>query len=149
MAAAILVASDDVRPGQARRPAHALRRLGLGAWLLVLLLASFAAPAQRVEGDRAVAGDMYSAEVEVRSQADEERGMAFARALAQVLGKLSGDAASASRPGVSQELRHAEQYVRSYDYRQDEGVSATGASALPSSFTKRTSKAETSEPAYT
>ena len=45
--------------------------------------------------------------------------------MAEVLAKLTGDAGVASRPGVADELRNAGDYVAGYDYRQDEGVSAT------------------------
>ncbi|MCF7222462.1 DUF2066 domain-containing protein [Marilutibacter chinensis] len=83
--------------------------------------------AQRVEGDRVQADDIYTAEVVVRGQGEAERRSAFARGLAQVLGKLSGDSAAASRPGVGQELRRAEEFVTGYDYRQDEGISSSGA----------------------
>lgn len=92
-----------------------------------LLLASFTAAAQRVEGDRARAEGIYATEVQVNGQGETERNTAFARALAQVLGKLSGDRGAASRPGVGQELRQARTYVESYDYRQDEGLGPTGA----------------------
>jgi hypothetical protein len=92
-------------------------------WLLL------AAPAlaQRVEGDRAAASGVYEAEVPVNSQTETERNNGFARALAQVLAKISGDRAATGRPGVGQELRRAKEYVEGYDYRQDQGVSATGA----------------------
>lgn len=94
----------------------------------MLLLASFAASAQRVEGDRAQAEGAYSAEVPVGGQSENERNGAMARALAQVLSKMSGDRTAASRPGVGQELRRAKDYALGYDYRQDEGVSqSTGA----------------------
>jgi hypothetical protein len=83
--------------------------------------------AQRVEGDRAGAQGTYEAEVPVKGQGEAERNAGFARALAQVLGKLSGDRSAAGRPGVGQELRHAKDFVKGYDYRQDEGLSATGA----------------------
>lgn len=106
------------------------RLLGMSTWLLAALLgllaASGAAFAQRVEGDRAEAAGMYAAEITVRSQSEAEREAGFARALAQVLGKLSGDRNAPQRPGVSQELRRAGQYVEGYDYRQDEGVSSRG-----------------------
>lgn len=92
-----------------------------------LAWASFAASAQRVEGDRAQAEGIYATEVQVNGQGEAERNTAFARALAQVLGKLSGDRGAASRPGVGQELRQARTYVKAYDYRQDEGVGPTGA----------------------
>src|SRR5690606_28306360 len=98
------------------------------AWVLsAALLVAGAASAQRVEGDRAAAQGPYEAEVPVRSQTETEREAGFARALAQVFGKLSGDRGIASRPGVGQELRRAASYVEHYDYRQDESVGASGA----------------------
>lgn len=104
-----------------------------GRWGAVLLaagclLASSAAVAQRVEGDIARAEGPYETEVVVRNQSESERTRAFARALSQVFSSISGDADIASQPGVGQEMRRASEYVRSYDYRQDEGVSpVTGA----------------------
>jgi hypothetical protein len=97
------------------------------AWLV--LVAAFAPPvyAQRVEGDRAGARGLYEAEVNVNGQGAGERNTGFARALSQVLGKLTGNRSVAGLPGVGQELRHAADYVKTYDYRQDEGRSATGA----------------------
>src|SRR3546814_2710975 len=103
------------------------RRARTAICMTVLLLASFAAIAQRTEGDRAAARGVYAAEVEVNSQGAGERNAAFARALSQVLGKLSGNRNAASIPGIGQELRRAERYVDGFDYRQDEGVSARGA----------------------
>lgn len=100
---------------------RAIRMVGVAALWLVAGLAS----AQRVEGDRASAQGSYQAEVSVRSQGESERNAGFARALMQVLNKISGDRNSASRPGVGQELRGAKQYVEGYDYRQDEGISPT------------------------
>ena len=73
----------------------------------VLLAASFGASAQRVEGDRARAEGIYATEVTVNGQGETERNAAFARGLAQVLGKLSGDRGAASKPGVGNELRQA------------------------------------------
>lgn len=98
-----------------------------GFWLAALLLASFTATAQRVEGDRAGAQGPYEAEVNVNGQGEGERNTGFARALSSVLAKLSGIRSVAGQPGVGQELRRAKEYVRSYDYRQDEGVGPTGA----------------------
>ena len=95
--------------------------------LAALALCSGGVLAQRVEGDRVSARGVYSAEVSVNGQGEGERNAAFARGLAQVLGKLSGDSGAASQPGVRQELRRAGEYVTGYDYRQDEGVSASGA----------------------
>jgi len=98
-----------------------------GFWLAALLLASFTATAQRVEGDRAGAQGPYEAEVNVNGQGEPERNTGFARALSTVLGRLSGNRSVAGQPGVGQELRRAKDLVKSYDYRQDEGVGPTGA----------------------
>jgi hypothetical protein len=100
------------------------------ALALAALLAASPGPAaaQRVEGDRASAQGVYQAEVQVRSQGEADRRAGFARALGQVFAKLSGDRNAAGRPGIGDELRHAGDYVDSFDYRQDEGVSpSTGA----------------------
>src|SRR5690606_33544505 len=56
-----------------------------------------------------------------------ERNGAFARGLLQVLQRVTGDRAINGKPGVGEELRRAKDYVDKYDYRQDEGVSASGA----------------------
>lgn len=92
-----------------------------------LLFACFTATAQRVEGDRVAAQGPYAAEVSVNGQGEAERNAGFARALTQVLARLSGDRNVAGFPGVGQELRQARSYVDGYDYRQDEGVGPTGA----------------------
>lgn len=81
----------------------------------------------RTEGDVASAQSPYQAEVPVNSQSDADRNGALARALGAVLGKLSGDRSAMTRPGVAQALRSAKDMVESYDYRQDQSVSATGA----------------------
>jgi uncharacterized protein len=94
--------------------------------ILLLVLASVAS-AQRVEGDRPGAEGLYAAEVPVTSQTAAAREAGFTRALAQVLGKLSGDRNVVGRPGVGRELRRAKDMVEGYDFRQDEGRSATGA----------------------
>ncbi len=123
----------DTTPGwpdanAGRKPGLRWLRLGRAALCATaLLLASFAVSAQRVEGDRAEARGVYAAEVEVNSQGAGERDAAFARALAQVLGKLSGNRNAASTPGIGQELRRAGHYVDGFDYRQDEGRSSSGA----------------------
>jgi hypothetical protein len=81
----------------------------------------------RTEGDVASARGAYEAEVPVNSQSDSDRNGALARALGSVLAKLSGDRSAMTRPGVAQALRNAKDYVESYDYRQDQGTSASGA----------------------
>ena len=113
--------------------------LGLG---LACAVAVPQAHAQRVEGDRAAASGVYEAEVPVNNQTDTERNNGFARALAQVLAKISGDRSATGRPGVGQELRRAKEYVEGYDYRQDQGVSATGASTFKSVLVVRFDRAK-------
>jgi len=92
-----------------------------------LLLASFATAAQRVEGDRVAAQGPYAVEVPVNGQGEAERNTGFARALAQVLSRLTGNRNAAGQPGVGQEMRRAREFVEGYDYRQDEGVGPSGA----------------------
>lgn len=122
------------------------RLLRMSTWLLAALLglslASGTAFAQRMEGDRAAAVGLYAAEIPVRSQGESEREAGFARGLAQVLGKLSGDRNAAQRPGVSQELRRAAQYVEGYDYRQDEGVSSRGSPTFTTTLVVRFRQAD-------
>ena len=54
-----------------------------------------------------------------------------------MLGKLTGNRSVAGLPGVGQELRRAAEYVKSYDYRQDEGRSATGAPTFTTTLVVR------------
>jgi hypothetical protein len=115
----------------------------------VLLLVGSGAAAQRVEGDRAGAQGMYAAEVPVNGQGAAERNGAFARALVQVLAKISGDRGAASRPGVGQELRRAKDFVDGYDYRQDEGISASGAPSFRTTLVVRFDAAKVNEVAST
>ncbi|GAA4860998.1 DUF2066 domain-containing protein [Luteimonas vadosa] len=112
----------DKEPGMARCR-------WMAAWVVALGLAVLPglAAAQRMEGDVARADGLYSAEVPVTSQTASARQAGFARALVQVLAKLSGDKNVAGRPGVGRELRHASDFVDGYDFRQDEGRSASGA----------------------
>lgn len=106
-------------------------------WTALALLPAGTALAQRTEGDRAAASGAYQAEVAVRNQTDGERDKAFARALAQVLGNVTGDRTAAQRDGMREELARADEYVDSYDYRQDEGVSATGAPSFQTTLVVR------------
>jgi hypothetical protein len=106
---------------------RAIRWTWAAGLVLAGMLAAADACAQRVEGDRAVAQGVYAAEVPVNSQNESERNAGFSRALAEVLAKLSGDRGAAGKPGVGRELRRAKDYVDGYDYRQDEGTSASGA----------------------
>ena len=92
----------------------------LTAFLLLALSTSVLA--QRVEGTRARASGIYSAEVVVNNQGDAQRNSGLARGLLQVLTRITGDRAVNQKPGVGDELRRAREYVDRYDYRQDEGV---------------------------
>jgi hypothetical protein len=107
------------------RAGRRMRRSIRWTSLLGMLLVAGNAMAQRVEGQRAGASGPFDAEVPVNSQNTAERDSAFARALVQVLNNLSGGQGVAAQPGVSAELKRAEDYVDGYEYRQDEGVSAT------------------------
>ena len=103
-------------------------RYRVAGWMVMLaLLLAAAGPlhAQRVEGERPGARGVYQAEVPVHSQGEADRERGYARALAQVLGKLTGDRRAAEHPGVATALARAGDYVEGFDYRQDEGVSAT------------------------
>src|SRR5690625_4909678 len=118
---------------------HANRIMGWLACLLAgCLLAAGVASAQRVEGDIARAQGLYEAEVQVYSQREGERRSAFGRGLGQVLARLSGDGDVVARPGVAQELRRAGDYVEHFDYRQDEGTSASGAPTFHTTDRKST-----------
>ncbi len=129
--------------GSVRWSVRVRRGIGmlLGFGLTFALLAPMA-HAQRVEGDRAAASGIYEAEVPVNSQTDTERNNGFARALAQVLAKISGDRGATGRPGVGQELRRAKEYVEGYDYRQDQGVSSTGAPTFKTKLVVRFDRAK-------
>ncbi len=116
---------------------QAIRWTWAAALLLAGMLAAAGARAQRVEGDRAVAQGLYATEVQVNSQGETERNAAFSRALAEVLARLSGDRGAAARPGVGRELRRAKDYVDGYDYRQDEGVAASGAPSYTTTLVVR------------
>ena len=74
-------------------------------WAGLWLVASGSAQAQRTEGERAAARGVYQAEVAVRNQSDGEREKAYGRALAQVLGNVTGDQGVAQRPGVADDLQ--------------------------------------------
>ena len=103
----------------------------------VLLACSGASFAQRTEGDRASARGAYEAEVAVRNQTEGERERAFARALGQVLANVTGDSDVTQRPGVRDELKRAKAMVDGYDYRQDEGLSASGAPSFQTTLVVR------------
>jgi len=120
----------------------------ISAFALVAILYSLLATAAwaqsgvRTEGDRAGAQGVYEAEVPVNSQGEAERSNAFARALGMVLGKLTGDRNVAGRPGIGAEMRNAKNYVTSYDYRQDQGTSPSGAPTFRTTLVVRFTPSE-------
>lgn len=85
----------------------ALRRASL---LLLALLCWSAA---------ACAAGLYSGQVPVNSQSDEERAGALKAALAQVVVKVSGDAGVVNKPDVAKAIASADKYVQQYQYAQD------------------------------
>ncbi len=109
----------------------------IAALCLLLATSAWAQTGLRTEGDRAGAQGIYEAEVPVNSQGEAERKNALARALGAVLGKLSGDRSVAGRPGVGAELRNAGNYLASYDYRQDQGTSPSGAPTFRTTLVAR------------
>ncbi len=110
-----------------------------------LLALAMPALAQRVEGDRAVAEGQYATEVPVRNQSEAERNNGFSRALLKVLTNLSGERNPIARPGVADEVRNAKAYVASFDFRQDEGVSTTGAPSFKTMLVVRFNPAKVTE----
>lgn len=127
------------------------RPQGVARWWMAAMFAGLwmlcAAPAlaQRTEGDRAAARGAYATEVAVRNQTSAERDRAYARALGQVLVNVTGDRGAADRPGVRDELRSADRYVDGFDYRQDEGLSATGAPSFQTTLVVRFKQREVDE----
>lgn len=63
--------------------------------------------------------DLYEGEVRVDSQDAGERAAALPRALAQVFGKLTGDADAARDPLLSSRLADAQRLMQQFRYRQD------------------------------
>ncbi|MDR1074735.1 MAG: DUF2066 domain-containing protein [Xanthomonadaceae bacterium] len=107
------------------------RSLGFILWTLCLMaLPVWAQSELRTEGETASATGAYEAEVPVDNQTPDARNNGFSRAMAIVLSKLSGNSDVMAQPGVAQEVRRAADYVEGYDYRQDQGTSASGAAAF-------------------
>ena len=93
---------------------RSLRGLLLGVVLSVLpLLAAAADP-------------LYTAEVRVKSQSPGDTLNGTARALLQVLERVSGDPGVKSRPYLGPELKQARSLVKSSDFVQKEGLNAAG-----------------------
>lgn len=111
---------------------------------LVLAIAAIIAPCAamaqaqfRTEGDVAKAQSVYDAEVPVNSQSEADRPAALARALGAVLAKVAGEQSVMGYAGVNQALRGAANYADSYDYRQDQGASPSGAPTFRTTLVAR------------
>ncbi len=91
-----------------------LRGMMLGFVLSVLPLAAMAAD------------PLYTAEVRVKSQSPADTLNGTARALLQVLERVSGDPGVKSRPYMGPELKNARSLVKSSDFVQKEGLNAAG-----------------------
>ncbi|TDR45807.1 hypothetical protein DFR29_104237 [Tahibacter aquaticus] len=87
------------------------RLLSLFFFLLCLPLGNGLAQAQSPNA-------LYTGEVPVSDQSDEQRAVALKSALAQVVVKLTGDRAAASSEAVAKLVESAERYVQQYTYRQ-------------------------------
>jgi hypothetical protein len=66
----------------------------------------------------ATVGDLYTAEVMVQSQAQEERNAGMRSALAAVLVKLTGTRQSAALPEMSEAFENASRFAAQYRYRE-------------------------------
>lgn len=119
-------------------PWSAMRLRPASLLFLALILLAPALPAQDVAPSPPVAGDapatrdpeLYRAEVELLSQGAGERRAAAARALGQVVVKLTGDPQAAGNPVVRRALAQAESFVTSVDSSEgtsdQEGNTAVG-----------------------
>ena len=76
--------------------------------------------------------DLYSAEVPVADQRAAARTDAARAALAEVLVKVTGDAAAPTQPTLQPLLKQAEQLLQSYQYRATPGASSS--QSLAASF---------------
>lgn len=84
------------------------------AFLAALLLPLAAGLAQAQS-----AASLYTGEVPVPDQSDEQRVIALKSALTQVVVKLTGDREAANGEAVAKLIESAERYVQQYTYRQD------------------------------
>ena len=68
---------------------------------------------------QSAAASLYTGEVPVPDQSDEQRAVALRNAMAQVVVKLTGDRAAAAAEGAAKLIESAERYVQQYTYRQE------------------------------
>jgi hypothetical protein len=87
--------------------------------VVLLAIAGWSLPAGAATG-------LYAGEVPVSSQADGERAEALKAALAQVVIKVSGDAAVVGRPEVAKAIANADKYVQQFQYAQGVVTDSSG-----------------------
>jgi hypothetical protein len=68
---------------------------------------------------QSASANLYTGEVPVPDQSDEQRAIALKSALAQVVVKLTGDRTAVSGETVAKLVESAERYVQQYTYRQE------------------------------
>lgn len=91
-----------------------VRYARLLALLLFVLCLPLGSGSARAQGANA----LYTGEVPVPDQSDEQRAIALRSALAQVVVKLTGDRSASSSEAVTRLVESAERYVQQYTYRQ-------------------------------
>jgi hypothetical protein len=67
----------------------------------------------------AAADSLYTGQVPVASQSEQDTATGLSAALAQVLAKLTGDNAVLTRPGVAKVVAQPNRYVQQYQFVQD------------------------------
>jgi hypothetical protein len=65
------------------------------------------------------AESLYTGQVPVASQSDQDTAAGLSAALGQVLAKVTGDAAVLTRPGVAKVVAQPNRYVQQYQFTQD------------------------------
>ncbi|HWU52761.1 MAG TPA: DUF2066 domain-containing protein, partial [Tahibacter sp.] len=68
---------------------------------------------------QSASASLYTGEVPVPDQSDEQRAIALKSALAQVVVKLTGDRDAVNGEAAAKLIESAERYVQQYTYRQD------------------------------
>jgi hypothetical protein len=83
----------------------------------------------------AVADSLYTGQVTVVSQSEQDLATGLSAALGQVLIRLTGDNAVLTRPGVAKAVAQPNRYVQQYQYTQDAvGDSGQGRLSLVAQF---------------
>jgi len=90
------------------------------ARLLAVLLSLLCLPLYgSLASAQSASAALYTGEVPVPDQSDEQRAIALKNAMSQVVVKLTGDRTASSGEAVAKLIESAERYVQQYTYRQD------------------------------